>query len=406
MEMEDERPDEAPGGAAAASRTEAWRRRWKKLLASPDPDLVDAGFRGELLIAGIRVLIILLLLALPLDRYLQAPGHGRQLVLWVAAAALAEALVVYSAVTRSWGRNWIGFTSGVLDVSLVSLCLGIFVRLGEPLGATNDLVLFPLYLLAIGATSLRYDWRICILTGATAVVQYATLLAYVVWLWDLDDPASLFGGEFSRTAQLGRLLLLAIATVLATVLVLRAREQRRLSSRDRLTGLANRGYFDESIPRLEALALRSNEPVSVAMIDVDRFKRFNDTHGHPAGDRALKAVADAIASSFRTTDLVARYGGEEFAGLFPGLQHDDAVKRLEELRATIERLRVPVGGGATARLTVSTGLAVWPANGDNLTETLAIADGRLYLAKQSGRNRVVSSDGVGGIDAETGGSPA
>ncbi len=367
----------------------------KKLLASPDPDLVDAGLRGELLIAGIRVLIVLLLLALPLNRYLAAPEHGRALVIWVAVAALAEALVIYSAVTRSWGRSWIGFFSGLLDVSLVSLCLGIFIRLGEPLGAIHDLVLFPLYLLAVGAASLRYDWRISILTGTAAFLQYATLLAYVVWLWDLDDPASLYGVEFSWTAQLGRLLLLAIATLLATVLVLRAREQRRLSTRDRLTGLANRGFFDESILRLEALAARSGEPVSVAMIDVDRFKRFNDTHGHLAGDAALRAVAEVLGGYFRATDLVARYGGEEFAGLFPGMSFDDAVERLERLRSTIEELRVPVDGDARARLTVSLGLAVWPADGDNILETLAIADGRLYQAKQNGRNRVVSSDGGG-----------
>lgn len=376
------------------------RRRWRELWTSPDPDLVDAGVRGELLIAGIRLLIVLLLLALPLDRYLGSLQQGRTLILWVAVAALAEALVIYAAVTRSWGRGWIGFFSGALDVSLVSICLGISIRLGEPLGATNDLVLYPLYLLAIGATSLRYDWRVCVLTGVAALFQYTTLVGYVVWMWDLDDPSSPLGDAFSWTAQLGRLLLLAMATLLATVLVMRAREQRRLSTRDRLTDLANRGFFDESILRMEAIASCSGEPIAVAMIDVDHFKRFNDSYGHLAGDAALRAVADVFAHSFRTTDLIARYGGEEFAGLFPAMAVADAESRLEEVRETIEKIPVPVNNsGATARLTVSIGVAAWPADGVNLIEALAIADSRLYEAKQAGRNCLISSSRLTGGSA-------
>ncbi len=161
-------------------------------------------------------------------------------------------------------------------------------------------MIFPVYFLAIGATALRYDWRICILTGSGAFLEYLGLVSYAAWQWDLAHAA-----EFSWPPQVGRLALLAVATVLATALVVRAREQRRLSTRDRLTDLANRGFLDESIPRLEALASRSGEPVSVAMIDVDRFKRFNDTYGHLAGDVALKAVAGALGSFFRAADFVA-----------------------------------------------------------------------------------------------------
>ncbi len=372
----------------------AWQRLHKRLWAAPDPDLVDAGLRGEWMVASIRLLIVVVLLYFPIKLYLDQPGEGaRTMVLWVGVACLAEALVLYSAVMRSWGRSWIGFFSGILDVSLVTLILGIFIRLGKPLEATNDLIIFPIYFLAIGATSLRYDWRICILTGTSAVAQYLTLIFYAVWLWDLDSGViAAFNGEFSWTIQLGRVALLVMATVLATTLVVRAIEQRSLSNRDRLTSLANRGFFDESLMRLGALAARSGESVAVAMVDIDHFKRFNDTYGHLIGDEALRTVARLIATSFRATDLMARYGGEEFAGVFPGMNMEDAHERLNALRARIEQTGVRIDSrGTVTNVTVSIGVAVWPLDGVNVKETLAIADLRLYQAKQSGRNRVVTS---------------
>ncbi len=382
------RPSTGPAGPQLS-----WRESWQSLWTPPDPDLVDAGFRGEWMVASIRLLVILAMLSVPLDQFLQSPmERGRQVVLWVAVAALAEALVIYSAVMRSWGRTWIGFMSGIVDVSLVTLCLWIFLRLDRPLAATNDLVIFSVYLLAIGATALRYDWRICILTGASAFLEYLGLVSYAVWQWDLDDPSGSFSGTFDWAPQAGRLALLGVATLLATSLVVRAREQRRLSTRDRLTDLANRGFFDDNLSRLGAIASRSGEPVGVVMIDIDHFKRFNDTHGHLAGDAALRVVAKVLAESFRTTDMIARYGGEEFAGLFPGMNMPYAKRRMEELRVTIEKLPVPTdAAGGTSHVTVSMGVAVWPADGASLVEALSIADLRLYQAKRTGRNCVVTS---------------
>ncbi|MEO1085740.1 MAG: GGDEF domain-containing protein, partial [Acidobacteriota bacterium] len=279
--------------ARAAGRSGSGESALKRLWRPPDPDLADAGQRGEWLIAGVRVLIVLLILYEPLRWALQSPlEQNRRLVVWGAVAALAEALVIYAAVQRSWLRGWIGFFSGLLDVSLVTLALMMFLRLGLPLEAISDSVIFSVYLLAIASTSLRYDWRISLLVGLMAIFQYGALVQYVVWQWDLTNadvqPLAL---QFDWVTQLGRIMLLAMATGLATALIVRAQEQRRLSNRDRLTNLANRGFFDESMARLGALASRSGEPVTVAMIDVDHFKRFNDTHGHQAGDEALRAVS-------------------------------------------------------------------------------------------------------------------
>ena len=378
----------------------AKKRRWLDALwTSPDPDLVDAGQRGEWLIAGIRILIVLMFLAVPLDFLTSGQTIDRErwiLVAWVAAGGLAEALVIYSAVMRSWGRGWIGFFSGLLDASLVSLGLFIYTLLGQPLEATRDLVIFPVYFLAIGATSLRYDWRISILTGATAIVQYLGLVYYAVWNWRVDhllEPlASL---DFSWKQQFARALLLATATGLSTMVIVRAFEQRRRSNRDRLTNLANRGFFDESLARLGALAARSGEPVAVAMFDVDHFKKFNDTYGHQAGDAALRAVAELLGNSFRSTDLVARYGGEEFAGLFPGMSMEDAERRLETLRSRVEKMAVRIDATRTAKVTLSIGVAVWPEDGQELKDALAQADYRLYQAKHTGRNRVVTTSDSG-----------
>ncbi len=384
------RPEPRLGGGPVRSDG-SLREAWQRLWTPPDPDLIDAGFHGEWMVAGVRLLVIVLLLYFPLNQYFgSSMERGSQIVLWVAVAALAEALVIYSAVMRSWGRRWIGFLSGIMDVSLVTLCLWLFLRLDRPLDATNDLVIFPVYFLAIGATSLRYDWRICILTGFSAMAQYLVMVTYAVWQWDLEDPASALAGGFSWVPQGGRLALLGIATVLATTLVVRAREQRRLSTRDRLTDLANRGFFDDNLSRLGAIASRSGEPVGVVMIDIDHFKRFNDSHGHLAGDAALRVVAGVLSESFRTTDMIARYGGEEFAGLFPGMGLAYAERRMEELRAKIEQFPVPVdGSGRTSHVTVSMGVAVWPDDGESLVEVLSIADLRLYQAKRTGRNRIV-----------------
>lgn len=378
----------------------AKKRRWLEALwRTPDPDLVDAGQRGEWLIAGIRVLIVLMFLAVPLDFVTSGETIDRErwvLVAWVAFGGLAEALVIFTAVKRSWARGWIGFFSGLLDASLVTLGLFIYTLLGQPLEATRDLVIFPIYFLAIGATSLRYDWRISILTGATAIVQYLAITYYALWNWRLDHVLEpMADAQFSWKQQLARAVLLAAATGLATMVIARAYDQRRRSNRDRLTNLANRGFFDESLARLAALAARSGEPVAVAMFDVDHFKKFNDTYGHQAGDAALRAVAALLGQSFRSTDLVARYGGEEFAGLFPGMSLEDAERRLETLRGRIEKMDVRIDTIRTAKVTISIGVAVWPNDGHELKDALAQADFRLYQAKHTGRNRVVATTDSG-----------
>lgn len=394
-----------------AATATPWTRlvtRARSLWSPPDPDLVHAGLRGEWLIAGVRLLIVIVLLYLPLRLYIDQPTSQRaQLLMWLSAAALSEALLIYAAARRQWARRWIGFSSGALDVTMVSVALGVFLLLDQPLRAIHDLVVFPVYFLAIGATALRYDWRISLLTGITAIFEYLAILVYAAGRWDLAHralPTTLGAPDFRWPEQIARLGLLAMATLLAAVQVKRSRDHRHLSTRDRLTQLANRGFLDDSLERIAATAARSGESVTVAMIDVDRFKVFNDTWGHAVGDEALRAVARLLRTRFRSTDLLARYGGEEFVCVFPSMGAVDANRRLEELRSAMAEIVIPVPNDRRAALTVSIGGAVWPREAETLPQTLALADQRLYEAKAAGRNRVVTGppdgDSVPGKAAE------
>jgi diguanylate cyclase (GGDEF)-like protein len=148
---------------------------------------------------------------------------------------------------------------------------------------------------------------------------------------------------------------------------------------DDLTGLANRRSWDEELPRELARAQRSGQAVCVAMVDLDRFKRFNDELGHQAGDRLLKEAAATWRAELRATDTLARYGGEEFAVLLPACEPAQALSLLERLRAA-----TPAGQ------TCSAGVASW--NGAEGADSLvARADAALYEAKSAGRDRVVAA---------------
>ena len=161
---------------------------------------------------------------------------------------------------------------------------------------------------------------------------------------------------------------------------------------DGLTGIANRAAFDERLDKELAFAVRHGAPLSLALLDVDHFKRINDAHGHPAGDEVLKSVAGTLSRTLRTEDVVARYGGEEFVVIMRDLELAGASVLAERLRAEIAARPVEAAG-QTIRLTVSSGVASLACCGPEADKAaiVAKADARLYLAKQGGRNRVVSA---------------
>lgn len=183
------------------------------------------------------------------------------------------------------------------------------------------------------------------------------------------------------------------AGVRGMLLQIRTYEERdrldTLARIDDLTRIPNRRHFEESMEREWRRSLRSGDSLALLLVDIDHFKRLNDTYGHPAGDRILQNVARALAAcATRSSDTVARYGGEEFAALLPSIGREGALKVAEAMRAAIEGLALPFPTD-TGRITVSVGLAyIVAVEGGYPSELLAQADDALYRAKAEGRNRV------------------
>ena len=163
------------------------------------------------------------------------------------------------------------------------------------------------------------------------------------------------------------------------------RELERLSLTDSLTGLPNRRHFDRLLDHEIRRAGRYDDPLSLLLVDIDRFKALNDAHGHQYGDQVLREVAVCIRAHLRESDVVARWGGEEFGVLAPGTDGDGALLLGERLREAVQNR---ASGGAENALTVSVGVAVHRP-GQTAEELLRRADDAVYRAKEAGRNRVV-----------------
>ena len=167
---------------------------------------------------------------------------------------------------------------------------------------------------------------------------------------------------------------------------------RTQSIHDPLTGLFNRRYMEASLEREMLRAKRHETPLSVIMLDVDHFKRFNDTYGHGAGDMLLQEFGTALKSCARGEDIVCRYGGEEFIVILPGASLEVARQRAMQISETVKRLRVEYHGQTLGPVTVSLGVSAHPEHSDSHSELIRMADAALYKAKRQGRDCVVVAD--------------
>jgi diguanylate cyclase (GGDEF)-like protein len=181
---------------------------------------------------------------------------------------------------------------------------------------------------------------------------------------------------------------LSMATQIENKGIKKQNEQLLQRSRvDALTGIANRAAFDERLASELARAQRAQSPVALCLLDIDCFKKFNDTHGHQVGDKVLQAVAGALAETVRKMDLAARYGGEEFAVIAPECHPAKAASLAERLRAAVEEISLEAAGRKLSVTTsVGVALACWPGRGRTPAELIRQADARLYEAKRAGRN--------------------
>lgn len=190
----------------------------------------------------------------------------------------------------------------------------------------------------------------------------------------------------------GRLRLLSILSSFASMSIDNARlhdKTRQLACTDGLTGLYNHRQFKQLFREEMARTIRYQKPLSLVMFDVDDFKKFNDTYGHPNGDKVLVAVAEILDTSLRECDTIFRYGGEEFIAILPEARIDEALVAAERARQRVEEetagcLKNIAGRGVT----VSVGVASYPRDGQDVDSLLKATDDLLYQAKREGKNKV------------------
>jgi diguanylate cyclase (GGDEF)-like protein len=198
-----------------------------------------------------------------------------------------------------------------------------------------------------------------------------------------DEAPQLEASELSFKTTFAAQVGLSIANI-------KLREALRTQSvRDALTGLYNRRYLEEVMDREVRRASRAAQSLGVLMIDLDRFKSFNDTFGHDAGDAVLREIGVSLTKGIRAEDFVCRLGGEEFVVILPTADLTASRNRAERLRSRTKELTILHQGKSMGMITISVGVAAFPEHGTSPKELMAAADAALYEAKRSGRDQVV-----------------
>ena len=212
----------------------------------------------------------------------------------------------------------------------------------------------------------------------------------VLGLIVIRAPAGTDESAWLRVRQLGATLGEALKLALSNF---RLREAlREQATRDPLTGLFNRRYLDETLPREIHANLRDHQPLALAILDLDNFKHYNDTWGHEAGDQVLIQVARILGENLRASDIACRFGGEELVAVMPGAELDEARSRIQAIANLLRQVEVRVDNRPLPTVTFSAGIAVTPRHADHADALLRAADQALYAAKQAGRDRIL---GVG-----------
>jgi diguanylate cyclase (GGDEF)-like protein len=372
------------------------RSLFESIWSRPDPVLAQAAIAGEHLVAKIRLSLATVLLLIPLINSLFFfPVELKEGLVGISlvSGTFLLSVIMYALISRNYNPRWLPFASSAFDVTLISIALTMFLLMDEPHTAVNSKVVFEGYFLAIGATSLRYDKRICITAGLLAFVEYFAIVYFAASHWDLNSPkyAPYIYGIFGWSNEVSRLIMMLTASALSLALVSRSQRLLQLATSDPLTGLFNRGYVEDRLAIELSRARRYGNVLTLAVIDADRFKALNDTHGHAAGDFVLKKISALLRDSFRQSDTTARYGGEEFVVLLPETDIEAARRKVESLRELVAATPIQLGLLAqSVQITISAGLASFPNDGDGAAELLAAADERMFRAKRQGRNLVVA----------------
>lgn len=354
--------------------------------------MLDVGAGGERVIAGLRVALVLVLMLLPVAN-VAGDGTLEESVAGFTGAGLALLLsLAWLGMARQRRRfRWLPVLTGAVDVSLVTLVLVLLMRLDPP-AALNSQVVFACYLLAIMITALKNDGRATLFIGVLAMVQYSVLALLVFAIYSPEQLSSPNYGVVSASAQVQRVMLLGVTMVLTLVVVFRIQRLVELSGTDGLTGLPNRSHLKLRVPELLDNARREGITLTMALVDLDRFKRINDDHDHRTGDRALRHVTDVMRRGLDEHSVIIRIGGEEFMILMP-MPMGPAWEHVERLRMAVEaRPFAPAPDLPPETITFSAGLAAFPHDAADISNLMKRADERLRQAKDEGRNRVVARD--------------
>lgn len=362
-----------------------------RLLARPDEVMLEHGAGGELLVAKLRVVISVLILALPLIAGLGGADASQVLLGLAGAVAINIVAQVWLALARSHRRHgWLPYATGTWDVTATSGVLLMLAR-EDPVAALNSPVVWCFYALAIMLTALRNDGRLVLYVGGLAMLQYA-LIAVILLVLAGEPLVSIEAGQATVAGQLERLVLLLMVTLLTCIVVYRMQRILELSGRDGLTGLPNRAWLLQRLPRMFDAARENGHSLTLALLDLDRFKRLNDDFGPRAGDRALRHVAAVLGEMLERNEHLARIGGQEFV-IVLRCPIGSAWERLDRTRRLLgETPFLPERSTETVTITFSAGLAAFPQDGANASALLGVADRRLEVAKREGRNRIVALD--------------
>ena len=294
--------------------------------------------------------------------------------------ALASVICYASLLVLYWQASSTAVLELELGLLLIPLTVNTVLRVGLPH--------------AIAASAICYGMQEFFLVGNSNIARdtFWTVSGMVAWSTVLTLMANYALGREQRMSYLLQLR----GRIQQTMLEDANRELTSLSTTDRLTGIPNRRAYDARLLKMWKDAIQRREPLAVIMVDVDRFKQLNDTHGHPYGDKILHRVASLLQQALRgERDFVARYGGEEFVVLLPNADQHAAMTVAERMRLLVQVAGSPAlkrgspSDFPTQWATVSCGVAsTMPSENADPAAVVAHADKALYQAKQQGRNRV------------------
>jgi diguanylate cyclase (GGDEF)-like protein len=430
-----------PSGIALAAMLLLGGRVWPGIwLGATLANLTVASAPAMALIVGTGNTLEALAGAALIQGFMGIPRRferGRDVVVFVAAAAASCTIAATIAVTAlaiggsvswpeflpNWWTWWQGDVTGIIivaplilnwslrraatwprDKKLEVACFGLLLLVvthlafkhgnvaGSPSSFSLTFAILPFMLWA----ALRFSQRV-VTTAITASCAFAVY--YTVNGLHLPSHSSLNESLLTLLAFISTEVVTGL--VLSAVMEERARAMDRLgraldglreqAMTDSLTGLYNRRFLLEFLQREWIRAKRRESSLAVIMIDLDHFKRVNDTFGHQAGDFVLAAVSSLLRVHIRSSDIVCRYGGEEFALVLPDASLESVRHRAEDIQAAIGRLDLKYGDVPLGRITASLGVALFPDNADGPDTVLRAADGALYAAKDAGRDHIVVS---------------